>query len=258
MCNPRRIRVTATRNLAEAWQHEVRRQVRRTGQAVGEARIREPLGATLGAPTLAALVGVLANTPGWEERDDAFVHEVDGGYVRYDPATRELELVATATEDVEVAAEAAATTGGEVTATLEAEGVGTYYTDGWGGITPEDARRAAERGAAEALETATRLRLDQARREADEREGDAVLAEATARAGTALAEATAARAEQLRVDAVARLTAVGIEGRNLFHQALGTAYRDAILAYARSRGADALRCTESGGTVDIEFELDLG
>jgi FtsH ternary system domain X2 len=258
MCNPRRVRVTAARNLAEAWQHEVRRRVRRTGRAVGRARIVEPLGATLGLPTLAALAGVLARTPGWERGEDGFRHELDGGYLRYDPAARELEIVATAEEDVEVAAEAATTVAGEVTGTVEAEGVGTYYDDGWGGLTAEDARRAADRAAAASLDAAVRLRLDQARREADDREGDAVLAEARARADAALAQAADERTARLRADAAARLTAVGIQGRTVFHQALGSAYRDAILAFARSRGADAVRCTEQGGTVDIEFELDLG
>ncbi|MBA2324629.1 MAG: molecular chaperone DnaJ, partial [Pseudonocardiales bacterium] len=38
MCNPRRVRVRATRQLAQAWQHEVRRSATRIGTAVGEAR----------------------------------------------------------------------------------------------------------------------------------------------------------------------------------------------------------------------------
>lgn len=257
MCNPRRVRVTATREIAEAWQQQVRRQVQRTGRADGEVRIREPLGTTIGGPTLAALATVLANSPGWERQGDAFRHELEHGYVRYDPAARELEIVATATADVSVSVEATATAAGELAEEVRAEGEGVYYDDEWQGITAEDARRNAEQDAAAALDAAARQRIEQARREIDEREGTQVQAEAEARADAALSAAATERSLQLRDEAAARLTAIGIEGRNLFYQALGAAYRDAIMAFARSRGADGLRCTEGDGVVDIEFELDV-
>lgn len=257
MCNPRRVRVRATRQLAQAWEQEVRRQVTRSGQAVGEARVREPLGASVGAPALVALNSVLADAPGWEQHDGTFRHEIDGGRVVYHPLTRELEIVATAIDDVEVSGEASVTVRGEVADTVEAEGVGTYYDDNYGGITRADAQRAAQQDAERALDTTGRQRIQQAQQTADELEGSAVAAQAEARAAAALAEATAARADELRRDAAARLSAVGIHGRNLFHQALAVAYRDAILAYARSRRADRISCTDQDGVVEIEFELQV-
>jgi hypothetical protein len=258
MCNPRRVRVTATRNLAESWKQEVRRQVNRSGQATGAARVREPLSATLGTPTLAALASVLARTPGWERSGDAFVHQLDGGYVRYDAARRELEIVAVATGTVEVSLDGSVVVEGSLDTSIQVEGVGIYYGDGYGGTSPATARAAARHDAAAALDAEAKQQRTEARRETDERAGAAVLRDVTERAETAFDEATAEREEQLREQAAAELTAVGIEGRNVFHQALAAAYRDAILAYARSRGAEGIRCAEQGGTVDIEFELVVG
>ncbi|WP_370365234.1 molecular chaperone DnaJ [Catenulispora sp. GP43] len=251
------MRVTATREIAEVWEQQVRRQIQRTGQAVAEVRIREPLGAMLGTPTLAALATVLAKTPGWERQGDAYQHDLDGGYVRYDPGTRELEIVAVRTAEVTVTAEATATAVGRLTDELREEGEGMYYDDEWGGVTEQDARRSAQQHAAARLDATARIRLNEAHREIDEQRGAEVLAEAEGKADTELSAAVAARSGQLRDEAAERLTAVGIAGRNLFYQALGTAYRDAITAYARSRGADHLHCTEDGGVIDIEFELDV-
>jgi hypothetical protein len=259
MCNPRRVRVRATRQLAQAWEHEVRRTVTRSGAAVGEARVREPLGSSVGAPALAALEPVLASTPGWQyhEDDDSYRHEIDGGRVVYHPGSRELEIVATATARVEVSADASERIGGKLAGTVEAEGVGAYYDDYRGGVTRADAERAAQEAAQSALDATAREREGQERARAEERAGGAVAAQAAERATAALAEARAARGEQLRAEAAARLTAVGIAGRNLFNQALATAYRNAILAYARSRHAEAISCTEHDGVVDIEFEMQV-
>jgi hypothetical protein len=43
--------------------------------------------------------------------------------------------------------------------------------------------------------------------------------------------------------------------RQAFHTALGQAYRDAILAYARNHGAQNISCREEGGTLEIEFHV---
>lgn len=257
MCNPRRVRVTATREIAEVWQQQIHRQIHRTGRAAAEVRIREPLGAMIGLPTLAALATVLANRPGWRRDGEAYQHDLDGGYVRYDPGTCELEIVAAATAEVAVTAEATATAVGELHDQVRAEGVGTFYDDEWGGVTEQDARRSAQLNATDGLDAATRRRVDEVRHQIDVTQGAKVLAEAERKAEADLAAAVAEQSAELRDQAAARLTVLGIEGRNLFHQALGTAYRDAITAYARSRGADGLRCTEDGGVIDIEFELDV-
>jgi hypothetical protein len=258
MCNPRRIRVRATRELAEDWAQEVRRQVTRTGSAAGQARVRESLADTVGGPTLAALTDVLARQAGWTELPDGtFQHELDGGTISFDPATRELEITATVTAEVSVTGEASATVAARVSGTVEAEGEGVYYDDGWGGRTEQTAQRDAERDLERSLAEVVQQRRDQARREADATASDAVGREAAARAEAAFAAVTAAREDELRRAAPHRLLAVGAAGRSLFNAALAEAYRDAILAYARSRRASNLHHSERDGVLDIEFELEV-
>jgi len=258
MCNPRRIRVRATRELAEAWAQEVRRQATRTGRTAGQARVRESLADTVGGPTLAALTDVLTRRDGWTELPDGtFTHELDGGVLTFDPATRELEIIATVTAEVSVTAEAATAVEAQVSGTVEAEGEGVYYDDGWGGFTEETAQRDADRNVSQAMEEALRQRREQATRDADAAAGDAVEREAAARADAAFAAAAAAREAELRRAAADRLLAVGAAGRALFNAALAEAYRDAILAYARSRRAGNLYHSEQDGVLDIEFELEV-
>ena len=68
MCNPRRVTVTATPDIAEAWQREVCRTVQLAERVTGEARLRQALSSHLGSPALRALEARLAaGTPGWEE-----------------------------------------------------------------------------------------------------------------------------------------------------------------------------------------------
>jgi hypothetical protein len=258
MCNPRRIRVRATRELAEAWAQEVRRRATRSGRAAGQARVRESLADSVGGPTLAALSGVLARLDGWTETPEGtFTHELDGGAVTFDPAARELEISATVTAEVSVTEEAAATVDARVSGTVEAEGEGVWYDDGWGGLTEETAQRDAEQNLSRAMVEAMRQRREQAGRDADAAAGAEMERAAAARAEAAFAAAAAAREQELRRAAADRLMAVGAAGRALFNAALAEAYRDAILAYARSRRASNLHHSEQGGVLDIEFELEL-
>jgi len=258
MCNPRRIRVRATRELTEAWAQEVRRQATRTGRAAGQARVRESLADSVGGPTLAALADVLGRLDGWTETPaGTFTYQLDGGTITFDPATRELEITAMVTSEVSVTEEAAATVDAEVSGTVEAEGEGVYYDDGWGGFTEQTAQRDAEQNLDRAMAEAVRQRREQARRDAEVTAGDAVEREAAARAEAAFAAAAAAREQELRRAAADQLMAVGAAGRALFNAALAQAYRDAILAYARSRRASNLHQSEQGGVLDIEFELEL-
>ncbi|GAA1392541.1 hypothetical protein GCM10009639_24350 [Kitasatospora putterlickiae] len=256
MCNPRRIRVRATRELALAWEEEVRRTVVRRGEVVGEARITESLRGTVGAPTLAALPRAFAGSPGWRETDEGYRHPVGGGYVLYRPDTAELEIVATASAVVESVGEASRAVSGEVRDTFEAQGEGVWYDDE-PGLTQARARRQAQADAELRLRQAGERRI----REEVERAGERLAAELDAAAGSAAdaayARATAEREARLRSDAATRLAAVGVAARNLFHEVLAVAYRDALLAFARSRGAEGIRCSERDGVLEIEFELDV-
>jgi hypothetical protein len=258
MCNPRRIRVRATRELAEAWEQQVRRQVTRSGRATADARVREPLADSIGGPVLAALTDVLSRLEDWSESaDGSFWHELDGGRITFDPATRELEIVATASAEVSVTGEASATVTTEVSQTVEAEGEGVYYDDGWGGLNEDTAQLDAERNLAAALDEAARQGRDRASQDTDTAVGEAVRQEAAERAEAAFDEAAAARAGELRLAAAERMLAVGVQGRAVFHAALADAYREAILAYALSRRASNLQQSEQDGMLDIEFELEV-
>ncbi|HET9895623.1 MAG TPA: hypothetical protein VFQ44_11910 [Streptosporangiaceae bacterium] len=258
MCNPRRIRVRGTRQLAEAWDQEVRRQVTRVRDVVAEARVRERLDSSVGAPTLAALAAVLHRTEGWEQDDEGvFRYALTGGYVAFDARSRELEIVARQSAEISAVGEAVTTVRGELADTVRGVGQGTYYDDGYRGITEADARRAAGQALDRSLSDAAATLRAQARADADERAGQGLLVEAERQADAALASASAARADELRRQAAASLTSVGIEGRNVFNLALAEAYRDAILAFARARRASNVQCTESGGVVEIEFEMQV-
>ncbi|MGP4045108.1 hypothetical protein [Streptomyces sp. 2A115] len=257
MCNPRRIRVRATRELAVAWEQEIRRRVVRSGEVTGAARVCESLRGSVGAPTLAALPGVFARTPGWEETEDGFRFSFDSGHVVYRPAEAELEIVATESAEIQAVGEASETVRGQVTGTIEAEGTGMYYDDEWGGTNPMTARREAHMAAEAALNREAEERVRTARGDAGAGAGDEAQEAAAVRADQALAAAARAREPELRERAAARLTAVGVMARNHFHQALADAYRDAVLAYARSRGAEFIRCSETDGVLEIDFELQI-
>lgn len=256
MCNPRRVRVRATRELAATWEREVRRRVTRSGRAVGTARVVEPLGQSVGGPALAALGAVLGRSEQWEWRDDAFHHALDGGSLVYHPDTRSLEIIAYATEEVSATGEAAATVRGRTEGTVEAQGEGVYYDDGYRGTTESSATADARRNAERELDSAAARRIADEQLAAERREGRAVASAAAARAEEELARVAARRGEQLHGAAAARLDRVGVQARNLFHRVLAEAYRDAVLAYARSRQATGLVVREQDGVLDIEFEIE--
>src|SRR4051794_37798174 len=113
MCNPRRITVTATRELAEAWQQEVSRTVRVQGWVAGEARVRRPLAASLADPVLRALEDELATgADGWREVAEGYRLDLEGGYLLYHAEDRSLEIVARLEEDVAAEGTATETVGG--------------------------------------------------------------------------------------------------------------------------------------------------
>ncbi len=254
MGNPRRIRVRALRELAEAWEQAVRRHVTSHGDTVAAVRIREPLKSSMGSPTLIALTAALSRTEGWEQdADGVFRCELTGGYIAFDPASCELEIVAELAADVLAEGEARTTVSGSVEDDLEAEGVGRYYDDGWGGHTESTGRQDAATNADRELAQARAERLARARAEAEAGAAGTDQARAEEAAQAALSEATAARMAELERQAVQQLTAVGEQGRAMFQQVVALAYRDAMLAYARSSHARGVRVSDSGGVLDIEF-----
>jgi hypothetical protein len=256
MCNPRRIRVQASRRLAEIWNHEVRRQVTLQGEAVGQARVRQPLGSMLGRPVLATLERVLEAHEGWYEVPEGFRHDVDGGYVIYHVNSRELETVAELRTEVSAGSEASAQVSGVVEELVEVEGEGRYYDDGWGGLTEATARRDAGHDAQRLLDRAAADRIAAARTEAEANAQAEIEARARAEAQTALAQARTTAQADLERAAGQQLVAVGARAQEAFNAVLAPAYRDAIMAYARSRRAQGLRVSESDGVLRIEFEME--
>jgi len=238
MCNPRRIEVTLTRQVQEAWEREVERAAEVADTLTGEARIRQPLDAALGGPALMALQTLLANGfEGWtEDPDGSYRHPVEGGYVVYHPDERELEIVATVHEEVRETGSARERLSGAWEGEVETKGEGRYYDDGHGGHTEEKARRDAEKAAESTIADTVQERLA-AEAEAAERDREVELTrQAEADARRRLEERAEALAPELQRRARERLEAVGIRGRQAFHRLLAHAYRDALVSLARRRG----------------------
>ena len=256
MCNPRRIRVTATRQLNQAWEREVSRTVELNQQVIGEARVRQPLDATLGTPALRALESALAaDDSGWREVEEGYRYDVEGGYVIYLLEERALEIVATLQDEVQTSAQATRRLEGIVDTEISAEGEGRYYDDGWGGRTKKLAEQKAQEAARQKLDNITRTQIEQAESEAENQASADVEAEARTQAQEQLQQIAAQRQEDLSAQARQHLNTVGVRCRQAFHQALARGYRDAILAYARRNGADNIQCNEDGNIVEIEFNL---
>ena len=257
MCNPRQIQVQATRRLAEAWDQEVRRQVRLHGVAVGRAAVRERLAGNVGAPVLTALEHVLANLDGWRETDDGFRRDLDGGYVLYRPDTGDLEIVAEVTSDVDATGTAVTTIQVAVDNDVTAESSADYYDDGWGGFTEERAQRLAGENVERALDDAAAELRAQAGADAAATVDADVTARATHGAEQELDRVRVERGVQLDRDAEGLLAEIGVQARAVFNQALAQAYRDAILAYARSRRAQNVRTSRHGRVLSVQFEVEV-
>lgn len=257
MCNPRRVTVTATRDIAEAWRREASRTVDLTERVVGEARLCQSLSASLGTPALRALEARLAaGAPGWEAVEEGYRHNVEGGYVLYRLDEQALEIVATLDDVVQVHGAAATVLEGELRDTLAAEAERTYYDDGYAGRNEARAREEAELDVQQSLSRTLRERLEQAQHQAEAAQAARLQAEAQTDAEQKLARTAQERREALARQAQTHLETVGLRCRQAFHQLLAQAYRDAILAYARRHGAEGVSCRDDEGVLEIEFFVD--
>jgi len=256
MCNPRRIRVTATRQLNEAWQREVSRTVELQQQVIGEARVRQPLDTTLGTPALRALESALAtDASGWREVKEGYRYDVEGGYAIYLVDEQALEIVATLEGEVQTSAQETRRLEGLVNTEVSAEGEGGYYDDGWGGYTREFAQEQAQTAAQRQLDEIAHSQIQQAQNEAETQAAADIETAARTQAEIRLQQLAAERQATLSTQARQHLDTVGVRCRQAFHRVLATAYRDAILAYARRNGADNIQCSEENNMIEIEFNL---
>ena len=256
MCNPRRIRVTATRQLDAAWEREVSRMVEVSGEAIGEARLRQPLSATVGASALRALEIYLANPEsGWTEVEAGYRHDVEGGYVVYHIDDQALEIVAVRTEAISMTGQVTRQVSGRVTEEMTTEGEGGYYDDGYMGQTREVGEQEARAAAERSLDSQARDRINEVATAAETQAAAEAEAQAEAQAVSKLERLAQEREADLAQQAEQELRTVGVRCRQLFNEALAIAYRDAILAYARRQGADNILCNENGEFLDIEFTM---
>jgi hypothetical protein len=250
------VEVTATRQVAAAWEHEVRRAVSRSGTVTGEARIQQPLDASVGAPALASLERALERgAPGWTRVDEGYRRDVEGGYALYSPDDRTLQIVATASDVVHGQGEALARLAGSIQEDFTARGQGRYYDDGYRGRTVEVAREEARRAAEAGVDEQVRARVEGDKQAAEAAAAGAVEADAGRQAQVDWEARAADRRGRLEQEAAAHLAAVGVQARRAFHELLAVAYRDALLALARSRGAQGLQCTDRGDVIEIDFLL---
>ncbi len=141
---------------------------------------------------------------------------------------------------------------GQVEADLSATGQDQYYTD-WGTRTEADALSDAEAKARRGVEEAGRARVRQAKDEAEARASGNLDAEARARAQDRLQRDSAARRAELDERARDELETVGMLARQEFYRVMAIAYRQAILAYASTHGAEDIQCSEDGDVMEIEF-----
>ena len=254
MCNPRRVCVNATEEIQAAWDRVVRRTVELSDCVSGEARIRQELDASVSSAALAALEHILdQGQDGWTAVPEGFRFDVEGGWVIYHVDDQSLEFVAIMQDIVQVTGDAEARLEGVLETAVTVEGEGRYYDDNWGNRTENDARRDAEADAKKKIDAARREQVRLAQEQAETAASDDIEAQARRRAEQHLAHEGAARRAELERQAAAHLETVGVRCRQEFNRVLALAYRDAVLAWARTNGGQDIQCNENGGVIEIEF-----
>ncbi|ETR67028.1 MAG: response regulator receiver domain/DnaJ domain- containing protein [Candidatus Magnetoglobus multicellularis str. Araruama] len=225
----------------------------------GEARIRQSLDDSLGGPALMALQSLLANGfESWQEDSDGnFRHLVDDGYVVYRPDDRQLEIVATAQQDICETGCASERLTGSLTTEIETTGEGKYYDDGWGGHTKEKAEKDAQKNAEAGVQHIVRDRLDRQADTAEEEHAENLIQRAEADARERLNQRAENLTPELQQRARERLETVGIRGRQVFHRLLAHAYRDALSGLARRQGvaSNDITTRETDEYLEIDFMM---
>lgn len=261
MCNPRRVMVRLAQDIREEWSRTVDAQVVEQTEVAAQATLETQidLAAELGDIALHELRALLADGyGGWQEAEDGYTLELEHGItLLYTPDTGRLEILARLSETVEAAASASGSASGLVEGNVEVEGVGRYYDDGYGGYTPETARRMAEQDA--------QRRIAQAQRQlTEEQQRDALEAARQQAEDEARAEAQA----RLREEAERRQAVLQDQLETLLHESeeqvqaaigalLGQTYRRAIIRMAREGGGEVVRDdhNQESGTIDLEVRI---
>ena len=257
MCNPRKIRVRASRRLAEAWQTEITRTAQVTDTLTGEAHIIQPFGASLAEPVRVRFAELLAADPAWQETGEGYRYQLPNGYLLYRPETGELEITANVSGEITGEATAVRAATGVAVGAADAEVEERYY-GGQRTRAEMRGRLAAERAAderARAELTASKAqRIAEAQRALEEA-SDEVVQEARDRARQELTDRRDERQRELDAAAGRQAAQLNDEFLRVVNQALTHAYRDVLLERARHSDAGNLFYEEHDGVIDIQFEI---
>jgi hypothetical protein len=262
MCNPRRIKIRASRRLAEAWRTEITRTALVSETVTGEAHIVEPLGTGLAAPVRERFEELLADTPGWRDTGEGYRYELPGGYLLYRPDSGELEIVANISDELTAEGTAARAATGVAEGTANAEVIESFYDDGYMGHTKKKAEERGHAAAEQAADTRAReelaARMAKSLAEAEhslEEAGTEVEEEARAQARLSLAEQRGQRQQELEEAARRRAAVFHGDYLRVVNLPLTYAYRDVLLARARQNDVQNLYYEEHDGVIDIQFEM---
>lgn len=262
MCNPRRIKVKATRTLAEAWTAEINRAATARDTVTAEARLVQAIGDLLPPAAKTAFEAALRVDARWAQVDGEYRRAVPGGHITYRPETGELEIRIRLSTAVEEVATHTLIASGEITDEVTAEADSYFYTDGFGGRTREvafdEATQAAE-AAADELAEKRAASLKQAAQDAAKHALSDRADEAEELARLKAEEKLTLRVGEVRPDldrkAEERLTAVRDEVLTGIFELVARGYSAALQAYAAEHGEN-LSVTEEDGVIQIEFEVE--
>jgi hypothetical protein len=262
VCNPRRIRVKATREIRKAWKAEIEQAATARRDVTAEARLVQSIGDLLPPPAKAAFEAAMRADPRWELIDGEYRRAVPGGHTAYRPDTGELEIVIQLSAAIEEVATHTLVASGEVTDEVTTEAVGTYYTDGFRGRTKKRAAtqaKAAAEKAADALADRRGKSLELTAAETAKHELNERAGQAREMARLKAEEKLTLRADEVKQnldqEAGKRLEAVQQETLAGVFELVARGYSAALQAYAAEHGEN-LVVTEEDGVIQIQFEME--
>lgn len=263
MCNPRRIRVRATRTISEQWRAEIVRTASVTDTVTGEARLTHPLASMLAPAARHGFDRAVSSDPAWEWVNGEYRFQAPGGQAMYRPDTGELEIVVQLSAGIEAEGRAVRTATGEVTDEVHSEREVTYYLDGFAGRTRERVEGEGQQTVDAEAEQLAAERGAVLSERAQEYASDAMQANAPDVEAEALADA------QRRVTEHGQRVRVELEHRaqrgldDLQRQILeavfctvASGYQHALLDYARQHGAENISVADNDGVIEIAFEME--
>ncbi len=262
MCNPRKVEISLSRAVEEAWRETVEEAVSQSEEVceTGRVEVELPLDEEMGDMALEMLEQVLSrgmeDMPAWQRRDDGrLFRELEEVVLYFDPATRRMSVETRLTECITAGAKARAEAAGVTVGEVTAEAMGRYYDDNWGGLTRERAEKRARQDAEHRLEeevaalrrTQNADALEQARRRARteaEAEAHARIEEQRENVRTAMRERMVETLEQGQRRA-----------QRIIHRAVGEAYRLTLQRIVDQSGGRTLVDEKTGGVITMELEL---